>query len=69
MKYIITFILFFFFTLPLYAQSVFEYKYTSGYKPPDTEFALDYIKRTIKPKFPDNTHLNMQHIKLIMRMN
>ena len=64
MKYIITFILFFFFTLPLYAQSVFEYKYTSGYKAPDTEFALDYIKRTIKPKFPENTHINMQTIKL-----
>ena len=33
-----------------YAQDAFDYKYTTGYKTIDTEFAIDYIFRTINPK-------------------
>ena len=47
-----------------YAQDAFDYKYTTGYKTIDTEFAIDYIFRTINPKFPKNVHTEIKNIKL-----
>lgn len=47
-----------------YAQDAFDYKYTTGYKTIDTEFAIDYIFRTINPKFPKNVHIEIKNIKL-----
>lgn len=47
-----------------YAQDAFDYKYTTGYKTIDTEFAVDYIFRTINPKFPNNVHTEIKNIKL-----
>lgn len=46
------------------AQDAFDYKYTTGYKTIDTEFAVDYIFRTINPKFPKNVHTEIKNIKL-----
>lgn len=47
-----------------YAQDAFDYKYTTGYKTIDTEFAINYIFRTINPKFPKNVHTEIKNIKL-----
>lgn len=45
-----------------YAQNVFEYNYTTGYKAQDTEVAVEYIFRKLNPKFPKNVHVDVKNI-------
>lgn len=62
----IVFLLFFVFSFFnfSYAQYVFDYKHTTGYKAKDTEIALEYIFRTLNPKFPKNVVVEMSDVTL-----
>lgn len=50
--------------LSLSAQNAFEYKFINNYKAMDSQMAIEYIYRVINPKFPGNTHLKTETIKL-----
>lgn len=63
-RFLIIILFIFYFASFSFSQSAFEYKFINKYKAVDSQMAVDYIYRVINPKFPSNTHLKTETIKL-----